>query len=151
MSTKVGGPMFEPAKSQYWESVECPRCRMGRDGGHYNVFGCRDEDGMAALRAMFPTGEANEFNLVLFSTSGVHGMYTTIEEVESPPIKQDDTAVEGDDDNWVPTKVTFLVVHPRIVALRYGNCIPQTSDDFAFLKRLRETSWKVFQEIGKPE
>ena len=46
--------------------------------------------------------------------------------------------------------VTFVIVQPRIVTLRYGNCEPITPDDFAFLKKLRESSWAAVREIGKP-
>lgn len=36
----------------------------------------------AALRGMFPDAKADDMNFVLFSTSGVHGTYNTIEEAE---------------------------------------------------------------------
>lgn len=92
-------------------------------------------DGMEALRQLFPDGEANELNAVLFSTSGVHGFYTTIEDVEA-----------GGEE--APTDVTFLVVQPRIVCTRYGNCQPKTAEDFAFLKKLRASSAKALAGIG---
>lgn len=89
-------------------------------------------DSMAALREMFPSGKADDLNFVLFSTSGVHGTYRTIEDVED----------DGGD-------VTFLVVHPRIVGLRYGNCEPRTPEDFDFLKRLRASSYEAVASIGE--
>lgn len=147
MTTTVSGPMFEPAQSTFWQAVTCHRCRCGRDGAHYNTFGCREDDGMAALRTMFPKGEADEFNAVLFSTSGVHGMYTTIEEAEAA-VQRGNKDEDGED--WHPS-VTFLIVHPRIVCLRYGNCRPTTPEDFAFLKTLRESSWREFALIGRHE
>lgn len=90
-------------------------------------------DGMAALRQLFPEGKADDLNFVLFSTSGVHGTYCTIEAAEA----------EGLD-------VTFLVVQPQFVGLRYGNCEPKTPEDFAFLKRLRASSHEAVQSIGVP-
>lgn len=96
----------------------------------------RAEDGMAALRDLFPDAEADDLNFVLFSTSGVHGTYCTIEEMES-----------GDEK---PASITFLIVHPRIIGLRYGNCIPETPEDFSFLKALRQSSWRVVTQIGQP-
>ncbi len=144
MTTFASGPMFEPARSTFWKSVTCSRCGVGRDGAHYNTFGCRDEDGMAALRAMFPKGEANELNAVLFSTSGVHGLYTTIEEAEADFLRGN----KDEDGEDTTPNVTFLIVHPRIVCLRYGNCEPKTADDFAWLKQLRASSWKAFGGIG---
>jgi len=122
--------MAEPSKSRHWES------HHAKHGAHYNNYACRDEDGMAALRALFPTGEADTYSFVLFSTSGVHGTYCTIEALES--------GEEG------VTRVTFLVVHHRICCLRNGNCIPETMEDFEFLKQLRESSWKAAAEIGTP-
>ena len=140
--------MFEPAKSHFWQSVSCDRCRQRREGAHYNTFGVtRDADGMDALRHMFPDGTANEMNFVLFSTSGVHGMYTTIEEAEAIVLRGNK---DEDGEDYEP-HVTFLIVHPRIVCLRYGNCEPRTADDFAFLKGLRASSLAAVQTIGAPE
>jgi hypothetical protein len=120
-----------------WKSVH------HAEGSHYNTFKVHLEHGMHALRQIFPNGEANPLNFVLFSTSGIHGSYASIEEVE----KEWHYAIQEANDNW-PMPLTFLIVQPRLVCLRYGNCIPETEDDFKFLKRLRETSRKVVQNIG---
>lgn len=137
MSTKLSGPMFEPAEWGVWKSIHA------RPGGHYNTFACKEEDGMKGLREFFPKGEADEFNQCLFSTSGIHGMYTTIEEAEAKELDEDTGEV-------IFTSVTFCVVQPRICTIRYGNCIPETLEDFAFLKRLRQSSWDEFVKIGRP-
>jgi hypothetical protein len=140
----LGGPMFEPAQSRFWKSVH------GQDGAHYNVFRVvSDNDGMDALRAFFPTGdEPSDLNFVLFSTSGVHGSYATIESEEADAWRLD----LDDDEPATPyqPRVTFLVVSPRICCLRYGNCLPQNADDFAYLKRLRAASWKAIGTVGAP-
>jgi len=94
---------------------------------------------MEALRAMFPNGEASELNMVLFSTSGVHGTYNTIEEAEQHLIKPTSDSC-GD--------VTFLILHPRLVTLRYGCCTPETQDDFNYLKRLRASSHAQLAKVG---
>ena len=114
------------------------------EGGHYSkpvpvMEGC----GMEALRTMFPEGEADEMNFVLFSTSGVHGSYTTIEEHESEPVFTEDG--EPDQENTV----TFVIVQPRIVAMRYGVVCPKSPDDYAFLRKLRQSSWDAVAKIGK--
>jgi hypothetical protein len=90
--------------------------------------------GMAALREMFPDAHADELNFVLFSTSGLHGSYLTIEHAEK-------SLKSGEVKD--PDYVTYLIVHPRIVSLRYANCYPETQDDIDFLKRLRESSRKA--------
>lgn len=151
MSTTVSGPLFEPALHGHWISVH------GKSGGHYNTFALgqsmRDNTvnveqafGMKALREFFPKGEANEYNVCLFSTSGVHGMYTTIEEVEKDLDKPD--GWEDEEGNGKSDSVTFLIIQPRIVCLRYGNCYPKTKDDIKFLKKLRASSHEEFSKIG---
>ena len=105
---------------------------------HYRVFACHGS-GMEALRDMFPKGIANELNAVLFSTSGVHGSYFTIEEIE--------TWDEETEESPRPS-LTFLVIQPRTVTLRYGECEPESPEDFAFLKRLRQSSWAALLGIG---
>ena len=157
-NVSIRGPIAERKQGIRWRSVH------GEDGGHYNVFALSrgkhsrvddDEEQMSmdALRALFENGEADELNFCLFSTSGVHGLYCPIEDAERwikngcPDYSEDDTEWPDDEIECV----TFLVVQPRLVTLRYGNVYPKTLDDIAFLKRLRETSWAVVQTIGRPE
>jgi len=104
------------------------------DGGAWSINQCKAHDGMTLLREMFPDAVAGELNFVLFSTSGVSGHYLTIEEVENMP--------EGN------RSLTFVIVAPRIIRLSYGNCIPESKDDFEFLKKLRETSHAAVSKIG---
>lgn len=92
---------------------------------------------MAALREMFDDAETNELNFAIFSTSGVHGTYNTIEEAEK--------FLKGEDAEG-HNEITFLVVHPRLVSLRYSVCNPENQDDIYFLKKLRENSRKSVME-----
>lgn len=133
----LSGPMFENAESGPWKSV------CGKDGGHYNNFGCKNADGMRALREMF-VGGPDEMNFVLFSTSGVHGSYSTIEDAEEMMARGNKYE---DGEEGIP-EVTFLIVHPRICTLRHGNCQPKTAEDISFLKALRSSSWEAVQAIG---
>jgi len=94
-------------------------------GGHYSIN--RATDPMGLLRAVFPDGKANEMNFCIFSTSGVHGTYQTIEEEE---------AESG-------VGVTFVIVHPRLVTMQYGVVEPVTTEDFIYLKKLRKSSKDV--------
>lgn len=138
MST-VSGLMFEAAENDTWRSIH------KKPGAHYNVYSAVTT-GMDGLRMMFTGGEADEMNFCLFSTSGVHGTYTTIEEVEAFVMRG-----ERDEYNQGPDEVTFLIVQPRIVCTRYGNVAPKTAEDFEFLKKLRASSWGVVRKIGAAE
>lgn len=110
---------------------------------YYKCQEVKNYEGMEFLRILFPDCKPDEMNFVLFSTDGVHGRRVTIEDIESPPVEDDD---EEDDE---PEFITFLVVHPRTVSLSYGNAIPETPEDFEFLKNLRQRSWDVVKEIGR--
>ena len=99
------------------------------------------------LKSIFPEPEANEMNFVLFSTSGVHGSYQTIEEAHEEYTKfLNDPAYDTDDGN---NEVTVLVVHPRLVCMKYGNILV-TDENVEYLKALRQSSWAVVQKIGAP-
>ena len=103
---------------------------------HYSIIKLGGGDPVKArdaLFAIFPEDTANSLNFVLFSTSGVHGSYETIEDIEA----------DLNDDS----ELTVLVVQPRIVALQYGR-VRVTAGDIPRLKRLRQSSWQVMAEIG---
>ena len=141
----LSGPMFEPADDDIWRSSH------RKEGGHYNTFSCCGK-GMAALRQFFPDAKANEMNLVLFSTSGVHGTYNLIEEAEKAVAEKEAGVVRDTEDDEAPfDEVTFVIVQPRLCTIRYGNATPETAADIAFLKALRASSWEAALTIGRPE
>lgn len=125
----LSGPLFEPAKQDDMESIH------GKRGGHYNTFHVPYGSGMEVLREWFPEGEANDMNLVVFSTSGVHGTYQTLEDAEGDLAKGEEA------------EVTFTIYQPRLVTLRYG-VIAVTLADIPFLKKLRASSRAEFCTIG---
>lgn len=94
---------------------------------YYGVEKLDPVTGMEVMRTIFPTGEADEYNLCLFSTSGIHGSYCTIEEVADSL---------GTDE---PLRLTVLIFHPRTVFMYYGE-IEIKAEDVPFLQRIRETS-----------
>lgn len=100
---------------------------------YYETSKIETQDGMSTLRSIFPKGEADDYQFALFSTSGVHGHYCSIE-----------TAEEQED---VDT-VTFLIIQHRVVSTMYGNCRPESGEDFEFLKKLRDSSKEAVQAIG---
>ena len=140
MSAILSGPLFESSDGALWTSVH------RQNGGHYNTF-CTSKgvNAMAALREFFPDGKADEMNFALFSTSGVHGHYGTIEDCEPWIGRPDPTE---DSDEYANRDVTFVIVQPRLCTIRYGNVEVKTKDDIKFLKKLRASSWKAVAKIG---
>ena len=119
-----------------WENTD----KTQPNSAHYSILRRRTGiSGMDALREMFPDAEADTLNFVLFSTSGVHGTYNTIEEAER--------FLNGEDPEGT-NSVTFLIVHPRLVALRYAVCAPMNQKDIDYLKRLRDSSHEAIARIG---
>ena len=77
---------------------------------------------------------------IMFSTSGVHGTYETLDEIEHI-IKHgkytDGTPyAEGEDEGRPLPDLTVLIIHPRTVVLKYGNIIVETLDEVKFLRKL---------------
>lgn len=144
MTTIISGPMAERKETAYYKSAS------GKDGAHYNIFHMNPETSMDALRETFPDGECDEMNLVLFSTSGVHGTYTTIEEVETSLKKYGEDAEFEDEspEDYYSPNITILIIHPRIVCMRYGNLNGVKLSDIQYLKKLRASSRIAMAKIG---
>ena len=140
--------------SAEYPAIKCEFCNGERTGAHYNIWSISG-GGVNGLRKMFPDAKANEMNFVLFSTSGVHGSYTTIEDIEesltkygpSPEFLKDETE-ESMPDDWNGTSLTVTVYHPRIIGVGYGS-VNVTLDDIPFLKALRQSSWDAVLTIGE--
>jgi hypothetical protein len=140
-----------------YSGIKCSRCGAQQEGAHYNIW-VISSGGVAGLRTMFgDPPKANEMNFVLFSTSGVHGSYTTIEDIEhsitkygqTPAFLQDESE-ETLPDDWHGTDLTVTVIHPRIIGVGCGN-VPVTLEDIPFLKALRQSSWDAVQQLGRKE
>jgi hypothetical protein len=83
---------------------------------HYTVS---EIESLDELRELFPTGEADALNWLVLSTSGIHGTYETLDDVERTGAME----------------VTVLAIAPRMVRMRYGN-VMVTPDDVPWLRRL---------------
>lgn len=147
----LSGPAFEPVETELYVAQKCHTCGDQKRGLHYNQYQIAKNGTVANLRVLFPNGEADDLNFVLFSTSGVHGSYTSIDSIEKSLLAygEDFTAPEEEqypDDYCLPV-LTVLVVHPRVVCLRYGN-ITVTLADIPYLKKLRASSWEAVKSIG---
>jgi len=119
-----------------WHKVQSP-------DGYYSVYRLGfDGGGMDAIRSIFPSAECDRDNLILFSTSGVHGHYGTIEEAE-------DEIKNGCKPFAACASVTFLIIKPRQVVIQFGNVYPETPEEFEYLKKLRASAKSIRAEIGE--
>lgn len=96
-------------------------------------------ESMEDIRNVFPTpSDVNTMNFIIFSTSGIHGSYLTIEAVEKSILDED------------PSNLTVQIIQPRCVTLGFGS-IPVELSDIPYLKELRKRSWDVMSKIGEHE
>ncbi len=114
---------------------------------HYEVFDSIKT--IEDIKIIFPKGEADDINLFIASTSGVHGTYRTLDDIQryhTDPIKYRlDEGIESEE--YFP-ELTVLVIHPRLVCLRYGN-IEVNPDDIPYLRKLINSSIKEMADSQK--
>lgn len=125
---------------------------------HYTIRHLDREDGnpvdpelgMKNLKTLFPdpNKDITEENFVWFSTSGVHGCYSTIENIEESLKKYGDVLHHPEEpQDWYPPILTTTCVFPRLVSLQYG-VVRVRLPDIPYLKSLRSASRKAMQGIG---
>lgn len=111
--------------------------------GYYSVQWLRDPSrGMEALRQLFPECRCDAMNLILLGTSGVHGSYTTLDDLQAQLESRrwiDPRPVPVDETEDLP-EITFVVVKPRTVMLYYGNVRVEHLGDIAWLRDLASTT-----------
>ena len=94
-------------------------------GGHYSMAKI---ESMEDVRVEFPERVDFTLNLFFCGTSGVHGSYRAIDDIE------DSLALpEGHEDR--SDLLTVLIVNPRLVRIAYGD-IAVTAADLPYLRRL---------------
>lgn len=90
------------------------------------------------LKSIFPAGLADPRNWCVFSTSGVHGSYTKLDEIENS-IRNNLNESHPD---YCPPELTCLVIKPRTVVMQYGE-IEIKIDDIPFLRSLVRSSLQM--------
>ena len=98
---------------------------------HYQIM---EITSMEEVREIFPEPQANALNWLLCSTSGVHGSYATLDELDHPELDFD-----GEDLANFEPRITVLIIQPRLVCLHYGD-IEVTPEDRKYLRALVRTS-----------
>jgi hypothetical protein len=107
------------------------------------LYDTKKLESMEQLRKYFPNGEADDMNWCVLSTSGVHGSYTTLDDLEESWDITDD-----EDDNYREHFITVLVIQPRLVNLRYGD-IEIAKEDIPYLRKLVSSSVRAIKYTQK--
>jgi hypothetical protein len=108
---------------------------------NYGRHAVPNKYGMSVLRDVFPHAKVTKEAIVLFSTGGVTGHTTTLEQlVKDYPFPS----------NEVRT-ISFVILKPEHVVTMYGNAVVSGMDDLQFLMTLRSNSLHVMSEFGKGE
>lgn len=150
-SFQLSGPMFEPASHNGYKSM------LNKRDGYYNIYHFDEgidgrvdmEVGTRNFYDFWRQRKPNQDNFVLFSTSGVHGTYCTIEDIETSLKKYPDVtwAENCEPDDWGHPWLTCLIVQPRLVTLRCGVILVELPD-VPRLKELRQQSMEAISGIG---
>lgn len=100
--------------------------------------------GMESFKAFMAGADLNSETFVLYSTSGVHGSYTSLEEIEACVEKYGEAPIEDDDQprDYAGRDLTVLIIQPRLVCMRCGN-VRVTKADIPFLKEMRDLTKEV--------
>lgn len=138
----ISGPIAESAESKYWSSVH------KKQGGHYNTFNAQENGkhtdvSIDVLKTVWPFGKADELNFCLFGTSGVHGRHGSVDALRRSFNRyglRDWDAINAEAPDDYDDTITFLIVHPRTVTLRFGNVTIKSESDLAYLETLRDSS-----------
>jgi hypothetical protein len=91
------------------------------------------------LKKLFPDGKADELNWCVFSTSGVHGSYQALDDIEKYLFNNNDDYSDS---------LTVLVIHPRLVVLKYG-VIKINKQDISWLRKLVKSTLKAVEKSQK--
>lgn len=136
----LSGPIFEKDSDLFKSAFK-------KEGAHYNIFSVPKGKEMEALRCIFPEGQCDEMNFILFSTSGVHGSYLTIEDIEGS-LKKYGEEYDGDAEDYSSPYLTGLIIQPRLVCMRYFGEMKVALEDIPYLKKLRQSSFEQILKIG---
>lgn len=107
---------------------------------HYSVWKLETLDD---VKLIFPDGKANKINWLYASTSGVHGSYRTLDELEKEWDEVDEESKEPYRD------ITVQILMPRMVRVIYGEITLEKKEDIAWLRSLIKSSLDAMAESQK--
>lgn len=98
---------------------------------------------MREVKAIFPSGQADERNWLFVATGGYHGTHRGLNEAEKV-LRGDPEAYSGTMENG-KTFVTVLIVHPRLCVIKYGE-IQVNLEELKLLRNLVKSTIEAIQK-----
>lgn len=113
------------------KSRDCKSC------GHYSIFALETLDD---VKRIFPDGKCNTLNWFYASTSGVHGSYRTLDDLE----REWDNV---DEESGKPYRdITVQILMPRMVTVMYGSVEIKNKEGIQWLRNLVQSSLEAIRE-----
>jgi hypothetical protein len=108
---------------------------------HYTINDVKGPDTLDFIRSFFANGP-DELNWLFLATSGVHGSYLNLDELEAAWDSPQHALAEGfiedlaEHEKWRAgeCEITFTIFCPRMVKSYYGNALIRSKEDFAWLR-----------------
>ena len=106
-------------------NVVCEKCGRVFDGTtYYKIIGGLNMD---IIRSVFGHELDYEMNWLILSTSGVHGTYTSLDNLESDPS-------QWDEDGYA--MITAMIFQPRIIRVIFNGDLKITRDDIPYMREV---------------
>ena len=107
--------------------------------------GNNNDERWICLKAHFQNNKANPMNLLMGSTSGIHGSYTTLNELAD----EETFSKEYEFDRSHDEAFTIIIIQPRVVRLTYGTIGIRNDEDIEYLRNLISQSVQIIAETQK--
>lgn len=112
---------------------------------HHTHYSIGKLDSIEDLKTLFgEEPKADTLNWFVASTSGVHGTYTTLDQIE-----QAWDITDTENENYVGSYITVEVILPRMVRLIYGDIELKSKEQIAYLRKLVKSSIEAITESQK--
>lgn len=106
---------------------------------HYKV---QQLESLDHLKEIFKNG-ADELNWLVASTSGIHGGYTKLDDIEQT------WELDPEDEKSNGKHITLLVIQPRLCVLKYGEIQIHDKEDIKWLRGIISQSIEMIKKSQK--
>lgn len=109
------------------------------------IAGETNDERWEHLHKTFPENVANKWNLLMGSTSGIHGSDSTLNNLKDPTYLEENMILPPNNKD----DFTICIIQPRICRMQYGAIGIRNEDDDAWLRKVIASSVETFTESQK--